>query len=50
MVDALDAEQAASKKKAARAADAGFACEEPAERPKHKRPMRAQQSTDEPAP
>lgn len=50
MVDALDAEQAASKKKAARAADAGFACEEPAERPKHKRPMCAQQSTDEPAP
>ena len=50
MVDALDAEQAASKKKAARADDAAFACEVPIERPKRKRRMRAQQSTDEPAP
>ena len=49
MVDALDAEGAASKKKA-RADDPGFACEVPAERPKRKRHARVQQSTDEPAP
>ncbi|HEY6859611.1 MAG TPA: hypothetical protein VI358_07485 [Pseudolabrys sp.] len=48
MVDALDAERAASKKKAARADNADFACEVPAERPKRKR--RVRQSTDEPAP
>jgi hypothetical protein len=50
MVDALDTERATSKKKAARADDAGFACETPAERPKRKRRARVQQSTDEPAP
>jgi hypothetical protein len=50
MVDALDAERAASKKKAARGDDGGFACEAPAERPKRKRRARVQQSTDEPAP
>jgi hypothetical protein len=50
MVDALDAERAASKKKAARADNADFACEVPAERPKCKRRARERQSTDEPAP
>jgi hypothetical protein len=50
MVDALDAERAAYKKKAARGDDPGFACEVPAERPKRKRDARARQSTDEPAP
>ena len=50
MVDALDAERAGSKKKAARADDPGFACEVPAERPKRKRRVRVQQTTDEPAP
>jgi len=41
MVDALEAERAASRKKATRADDAGFACEASAEK---------QQPTDEPAP
>ena len=50
MVDALDAERAGSKKKAARADDPGFACEVPAERPNRKPHTRVQQSTDEPAP
>ena len=50
MVDALDAERAASEKKVARAKNADFACEAPAERPKRKRRVRVQQSTDEPAP
>jgi hypothetical protein len=50
MVDALDAERAASKKKAAHVDNADFACEVPAERPKRKRRARVRQSTDEPAP
>ena len=50
MIDALEAERTASKKKAARADDAGFACEAPAARPKDKRRARPKQSTDEPAP
>jgi hypothetical protein len=49
MVDALDTERAASKKKAG-TNDPVFACEVPAERPKRKRYARARQSTDEPAP
>jgi hypothetical protein len=51
MIDALEAERAVSGKKAARADDAGFACEASAEQPKRKRRRgRVQQSTDEPAP
>ncbi len=53
MVDALEAERAASKGKAARADDAGFGCEAAAEQPKSKPKRRRkgmQQSTDEPAP
>ena len=49
MVDAHDAERA-SRRKAARAEDADFACEVPAEQPKRKRRARVRQSTDEPAP
>lgn len=47
MVDALDAERAASKKKATHADNANFACEVPAERPERKRRTRVRQSTDE---
>ncbi len=50
MVDALDAERAASRRKPARAEDADFACEVPVERPKRKRRARVRRSTDEPAP
>ena len=50
MVDALEAQRTASKKKAARADETGFACEAPAERPKRIRQARPKQSTDEPAP
>ena len=54
MVDALEAERAASKGKATRADEGGFACEasaEPGPKSKSKRRRRGvQQSTDEPAP
>jgi hypothetical protein len=54
MIDALETERAVSRKKAARADDAAFACEVSAEQPKRtkrkRRRGRVQQSTDEPAP
>jgi len=51
MVDAIEAERSASKKKLVLADDPGFACEVPAEQSSRKRrSRRVRQSTDEPAP
>jgi hypothetical protein len=50
MIDALEAERNASKKKAARAADGDFRCDAPVEQPARKRRRRAPRPPDEPAP
>jgi hypothetical protein len=50
MVDAIEAERSASKKKVVRVDAADFVCEEPAQEPRPKRRRRAPRPPDEPAP
>jgi hypothetical protein len=50
MVDALEAERSASKKKVVRVDAADFVCEEPAQESRPKRRRRAPRPPDEPAP
>jgi hypothetical protein len=50
MIDALEAERSASKKKIVRVDEADFVCETPAEQPGRKRRRRAPRPSDEPAP
>jgi hypothetical protein len=50
MVDAIEAERSASKKKVVRVDAADFVCEESPEQPQPKRRRRAPRPPDEPAP
>jgi hypothetical protein len=50
MIDALEAERNASKKKAARTADGDFGCDAPVAQPARKRRRRAARPPEEPAP
>jgi hypothetical protein len=50
MIDALEADRIASKKKVVRADKVDFVCETPAEQPGRKRRRRVPRPSDEPAP